>query len=211
MIRKKTNSLQAPMLLTNQVSLTAGVRSLFASPTAPLYVDLGTGRGQFLFQMCPQNSHINWIGIEKSASHLLIATKQQKQQRLTNLHYLWMDVNQLPDVFKKGEVDRFYLNFPTPWKESHLARMQLTHRRFLKMYQKILSKQGDLIFKTDHEDLYSFTKQELQTMNWTIIEDISDYHLTGSNGILTEWENIALKQDLPIYYLHVSPPAVSYK
>jgi tRNA (guanine-N7-)-methyltransferase len=211
-MRPSKNPFAAPLLITASAAqtkrLTPGqARSLFAQPHHPLYVDLGTGGGQFLTKASQIDPHVNWIGIENELYHLRQALKKRKIDPQSNVRYIWMQVEQLRQVFAKGEVDRFYLNFCTPWHDPRHAKKRLTYRRFLDIYQDLLSPAGDLLFKTDVPDLYTFSSTELQAMGWEIMEESRDLHQSrwSQANIITEWEEITTANGCPIYYLKAKP------
>jgi tRNA (guanine-N7-)-methyltransferase len=174
----------------------------------PLYVELGTGKGQFLSKASTLYPDRNWIGVERVEEPLLQAVKKGEQTENTNLRYLWMDVNDLPTVFAPGEVSRFYLHFSDPWPKSRHSKRRLTHRHFLQIYQLLLADSGDLILKTDSELLFHFSLEEFKELGWRIIEQSTDLHRSPfqADNITTEYEDKFASQGMPIYYLRVKKP-----
>jgi tRNA (guanine-N7-)-methyltransferase len=212
----KINKFTAPMLITatggqDQKIIPGQVRLFFSQPNHPLYVDLGAGGGQFLTRASQKYPHINWIGIEKDLYFLQKALKKRKITPTSNIRYIWMYVEQLRQVFGKGEVDRFYLNFNTPWEGSWASRFnvkkRLTYRSFLKVYKDLLSPDGDLLFKTDVPELYEFALTEFKEMGWEILENSCDLHQSQWNqeNIITEWEEIATTQGCRIHHIRAKP------
>lgn len=192
-MKLKKNPFVNPVLISEPYSQGKGiipgeVRSLFAHPKRPLYVDLGTGAGQFLSQASRTYPLINWIGIEKKSVHLFQAIRKRKITPYSNLRYIWMDVAHLQQIFHSGQVDRFYLNFSTPWED---PKKRLTHRRFLKIYEQLLAPGGEILFKTDRADLYDFSLEEFEEMDWEILEETRDLHYSewAEQNIWTEWED----------------------
>ena len=82
----------------------------------PLYLEVGMGKGRFITELAGRNPENNYVGIEKYSSVLLRALeKRELLPELTNLRYLRMDAEDLPEVFGEGEVSGIYLNFSDPW------------------------------------------------------------------------------------------------
>lgn len=213
-MRKKPNPFLQPVMISHNPKvhptiLTKQIRSLFPQPTHPLYVDLGTGRGQFLSKVAKKFPHINWIGIERKMRHLIEA-KQKKESRRKNLVYFWTEVEQLAQIFQEGEVNRFYIQFCTPYENPYQMKKHLTHRKLLHLYRKLLTTDGDMVFKTDHFGLFQFTLQELQEANWEIIECSDNYHQSPwfQADLTTEWED-SMSQQGPIYYVRTQPKAAN--
>jgi tRNA (guanine-N7-)-methyltransferase len=125
----------------------------------------------------------------------------------TNLRYIWTDVELLGGIFAPEEVDRFYLNFSDPWPKKRHAKRRLTHRRFLEIYEKLLSPNGDLILKTDSVTLFDFSLEEFQEMGWEIIDLSRDLHHSpyAAGNITTEYEEKFASRGMPIHYVRVKP------
>lgn len=181
-------------------------RTFFTDPNQPLYVELGTGKGQFITTAAHRFPEINWIGVERIAEPLYQAVKKGLPEETQNLLYFWADIEHLDQFFRSGEVDRFYLHFSDPWPKKRHQKRRLTHRRFLTIYQKLLSPKGELILKTDSESFFSFSLEELTETGWnvhTMYEDLHKSPLAAEN-IETEYEMKFRAQGLPIYYLQAS-------
>lgn len=182
-------------------------RTFLSHPNQPLYVELGTGKGQFITTAAQRYPNINWIGIERIPEPLYQAVKKAMPYELDNLLYFWTDIEYLDQFFSPGEVDRFYLHFSDPWPKKRHQKRRLTHRRFLAVYQKLLSDQGELIFKTDSPSFFQFSLEELTEMGWqvhTVYEDLHNSPLAADN-IQTEYEMKFRARGLPIYFLQATP------
>ena len=73
---------------------------------APLHIEIGMGKGQFLTALAAEHPDINYIGIEKFSSVLVRAVQKQNELELPNLRLIRMDADSITDVFASGEVDR---------------------------------------------------------------------------------------------------------
>lgn len=181
-------------------------KNLFPHPY-PLYIELGTGKGQFLAKASEIYPQINWIGVERIEEPLLQAVRKGEATGNTNIRYIWMDVEKLGEVFSEGEVDRFYLHFSDPWPKKRHAKRRLTNRRFLEVYKKLLAPGGDLILKTDSTILFEFSLEEFAETGWQIIEESRDLHHSpyAETNITTEYEDKFVSRGMPIYYVRVKP------
>lgn len=109
------------------------------------------GKGRFITELAGRNPENNYVGIEKYSSVLLRALeKRELLPELTNLRYLRMDAEDLPEVFGEGEVSGIYLNFSDPWPKDRHAKRRLPSRQFLARYAQILTPEGRVEFKTDN-------------------------------------------------------------
>lgn len=158
----------------------------------PLFIEIGCGKGNFICTHAAQHPEINYIGIEKFSSVLLRCIEKQEEAPLPNLRFLRFDAEEITEIFAEGEVDRIYLNFSDPWPKDRHHKRRLTSREFLARYQKILSKDARLEFKTDNVALFDFSLAELKESGWIVLEKTDDLHRDSKmneGNVMTEYEH----------------------
>lgn len=159
---------------------------------APIHIEIGMGKGRFLMELAEQNPDIQYIGIERYTSVLLRAVQKMNDLQLPNVHFLCVDAANLPDIFDLGEVDRIYLNFSDPWPKDRHAKRRLTSQQFLDRYNQILTADGHLEFKTDNQDLFAFSLDEIDNSDiWHLDAFTWDLHhdnIMNRGNIMTEYE-----------------------
>lgn len=158
---------------------------------APLHVEIGMGKGRFLMDMARLHPEISYIGIEKYSSVLLRAIQKMQEDPLPNVKFIRMDAEEIEAVFGKGEVDRIYLNFSDPWPKDRHAKRRLESRQFLKRYDRILKKDGQIEFKTDNRELFAFALEELPEAGWRAKAVTWDLHgdpAMNEGNVMTEYE-----------------------
>jgi tRNA (guanine-N7-)-methyltransferase len=173
----------------------------------PIHIEIGMGKGQFLFSLAQQNPNINYIGIEKYSSVLLRALQKMEETPYNNLKFVRMDATTITDVFNHDEIDRIYLNFSDPWPKDRHAKRRLTSKEFFRRYHNILDTNGRVEFKTDNQDLFDFSLNEVTLAGWDIIEVTRNLHNDPSlfNGnVLTEYEERFSSLGNPIFKLTAS-------
>lgn len=157
----------------------------------PLHIEIGMGKGQFLYALAKENPDINYIGIERYSSVLLRAIQKMEEEAVSNLKFICIDAKEITDVFGKGEVDKIYLNFSDPWPKDRHAKRRLPSRQFLARYDVILKKDGFLEFKTDNRGLFDFAVEELPEAGWkarAITYDLHNDEEMVKGNIMTEYE-----------------------
>lgn len=157
----------------------------------PIRVEVGMGKGQFLYKMAKENPDINYIGIERYSTVLLRAIQKMESEEAPNLYFLCEDAKNITDIFGKGEVDRIYLNFSDPWPKDRHAKRRLPSRQFLERFGQILKSDGTLEFKTDNKDLFEFALKELEPAGWEADAVTFDLHQDAEmmkGNIMTEYE-----------------------
>ena len=164
----------------------------FLHSDAPIHIEIGMGKGRFLMDLAEQNPNIEYIGIERYTSVLLRAVQKMNDLQLPNVHFLCVDAANLPDIFALGEVDRIYLNFSDPWPKDRHAKRRLTSHQFLDRYNQILTADGHLEFKTDNQDLFTFSLDEINNSDiWHLDAFTRDLHhdeMMNCGNIMTEYE-----------------------
>ena len=176
----------------------------------PIHIEVGMGKGRFLMDLAAAHPERNYIGIEMYSSVLLRAV--QKADALLepseNFRFLRLDARDLTSVFAPGEVERIYLNFSDPWPKSRHAGRRLTSRQFLERYRQILSPGGRVEFKTDNQDLFRFSLDEIREQGWILDAVTFDLHRDPKlsiGNIMTEYEEKFSSMGNPICKLSARP------
>lgn len=175
-------------------------RELFGNDN-PIHIEIGMGKGKFIMALAQSNPKINYIGIEKYSSVLLRGLeKREEAEPLHNLYYIRMDAEEICDVFGQEEVERIYLNFSDPWPKDRHAKRRLTSRQYFDRYDKILKKDGVVIFKTDNRELFDFSLQEVKEAQWKLVDCTFDLHSSqyAEGNVMTEYEEKFVKEGKPI-------------
>lgn len=157
----------------------------------PLHIEIGMGKGKFIYRMAELHPEINYIGIEKYSSVLLRAVQKMEAEPLPNLKFIRMDAEEIEEVFDEGEVDKIYLNFSDPWPKDRHAKRRLPSKEFLARYDKILRKDGFLEFKTDNRGLFDFAVEQLPEADWKAEKITYDLHHDEEmvqGNVMTEYE-----------------------
>lgn len=167
----------------------------------PIHIEIGMGKGKFLYTMAKLHPDINYVGIEKYSSVLLRAIQKMEEEELPNLKFIRMDAENIDQVFGSEEVDKIYLNFSDPWPKDRHAKRRLPSRQFLARYDLILKREGRLEFKTDNRALFDYAVEELKPAGWQA--DVITYDLHGDqklmqDNVMTEYEEKFSGQGNPI-------------
>lgn len=167
----------------------------------PIQIEIGMGKGKFLYTLAKNHPEINYIGIEKYSSVLLRAIQKMEEEPLPNLMFIRMDAEELTEVFGEEEIDRIYLNFSDPWPKDRHAKRRLPSAQFLARYDAVLKKDGFLEFKTDNRALFDFAVEELPRAGWKLKALTYDLHadpVLMEGNVMTEYEEKFSAQGNPI-------------
>lgn len=133
----------------------------------------------------------------------------EEQVRGLNFRFIRMDARNLPDVFARGEVRKLFLNFSDPWPKERHAHRRLTAEPFLSLYEEILPADGVLEFKTDNQDLFAFSLEEIQRKGWRLLASTQDLHhdaVMNRGNVMTEYEEKFSSRGNPICKLIAGVP-----
>ncbi len=157
---------------------------------APLHIEIGMGKGQFITALAGLHPEINYIGIEKYSSVLVRAVQKQEELQLPNLRFIRMDAEELEKVFAPGEVDRIYLNFSDPWPKDRHAKRRLTSERFIARYRAVAKENAVVEFKTDNRALFDFSVESAAQAGCETLYLTCDLHSApeAADNIMTEYE-----------------------
>ena len=167
----------------------------------PIHIEVGMGKGRFITTLATANPDVNYIGIEKYSSVLYRALEKMEELQLPNLYFIRMDAEDICDVFDTDEVDRIYLNFSDPWPKDRHAKRRLTSKEFFARYNKILIPEGRVEFKTDNNDLFDFSLEQIPQAGWEIKAYTRDLHNDASmndGNVMTEYEEKFSEKGNPI-------------
>ena len=181
----------SPYCIQNSADHRGKWHSLLQS-TNPIHLEIGMGKGRFLMDLAALHPDIQYIGVERYTSVLLRAVQKMDERQLTNVHFICEDAANLPEVFAPAEIARIYLNFSDPWPKDRHAKRRLTSHQFLERYDQFLTPEGRLEFKTDNQDLFTFSLEEIENSEiWHVDAYTRDLHHDpdmNEGNIMTEYE-----------------------
>lgn len=173
---------------------------------APIYLELGCGKGTFIAELANKNKQINFIGIDLKSDMLGLTKRNiekiyyENKQEINNVVLVAYDIERIGDVIgEQDEIDRIYINFCNPWPKPRHKKKRLTYTRQLENYKRFLKKGGKIYFKTDDEGLFQDSLKYFQETGFKIIFQTFDLHKEkGKDNIITEHEKMFSEQGIKI-------------
>ncbi len=175
----------------------------------PIVLELACGRGEYTVALSAMFPQQNFIGVDIKGNRMYIGAKKALEQKHANAAFLRTQIAMLPDYFGQQEVDEIWITFPDPQLRTSKAKKRLTHPRFLRLYQQVLSNEGCIHLKTDSLALYIFTKKVIDMYGLMLVEDCNDVHAKTDNEILkvkTHYEALDISGTNTVYYLQFKLP-----
>ena len=101
----------------------AGKMSEWFDKEQPIYIEIGSGMGQFITTLASKFPEINFVSMEREKSVMYKVLDKVKELNLTNLKMICNDAIELNEYFNDGEVSRIYLNFSDPWQRKGMLNV----------------------------------------------------------------------------------------
>ena len=165
----------------------------------PFYLEIGSGKGQFLVNMAKRYPNKTFIGIERNVTCAGFTAKKLVEEEVKNAKILWDNADRVLIDLKDECIETIFLNFSDPWPKKRHAKRRLTASQYLAAYYRVLKPQGKVIIKTDQKDLYDFTLENLEESKFKIIYKTENYEELDEFDSLTEYEENFREEGLPIY------------
>ncbi|HEY2867122.1 MAG TPA: tRNA (guanosine(46)-N7)-methyltransferase TrmB [Pyrinomonadaceae bacterium] len=129
--------------------------AMFADPSLPLHLDIGSARGRFLLAMAKINPNWNFLGVEIREPLVTEANRLAAESTLTNLRYefcnamLWLDrlLNDIP----KERLKMVTIQFPDPWFKKKHAKRRMVNTDLVETVVDKLAVGGSVFVQTDIE------------------------------------------------------------
>ena len=197
-IRKKRN-VNEKLLNFDDIVINAEVDWRKDRSNKKFFVELGTGKGDFISQLAERNQDTYFMGLEMEATVVYAAARKVRERELTNVRLMVFDINNIETLFNEAEIDRLYINFCDPWPKKRHAKRRLTYIKFLEKYRRILKPDGEIQFKTDNRGLFDFSLEQFELANAKVSEVTFDLHADNPiDNIETEYERKFSALGVPI-------------
>ncbi len=168
--------------------------------TENLHVEIGSGKGDYFTQMAALYPESGWVGVEKNINVAAAAAKKAVESANSNQLLVAKDAENISEWFEDGEIDVIHLNFSDPWPKSGYKKRRLSHRRFIEVYERLLSSQGQIVMKTDNRKLFEFSLLEIAQCPFVLTDVSVDFRAEEHpEDVMTEYERKFVELNQPIY------------
>lgn len=170
---------------------------------SPLYLEIGTGKGDFIVGMAEKYPDLTFLGIEKSSTALAITARKVVDAKLTNVTLLNDDALLILPLFPESILEGIFLNFSDPWPKKKHTKRRLTNENVLLTYGRLLKPLGKIYLKSDNVGLFEFSYENFSKRGYDIVEYQHDYDGHDAFDFPTEYETKFRLQNIPINRLIV--------
>lgn len=142
----------------------------------PLELEIGFGRGLFLFERAAAHPEVRMLGVEIKRKWAYKVEQRAIALELANVKVWSGDARLLLAELPEASLTRVFMHFPDPWwKKRHQAR-RLTGNVLLDAIARVLKPDGELFVQTD--------VQERADRHLEAITEHPDFGLGGDGGLL---------------------------
>jgi tRNA (guanine-N7-)-methyltransferase len=170
--------------------------------SAPVHIEIGSGKGAFLVHQAQAQPEVNFLGIEWARKYYRYTVDRIGRRELTNVRILRADAPVfLRDFVPEESVDCFHIYFPDPWPKKRHHKRRLMQSSNLEVILDRLKPGGEIRLATDHEEYFQ-QMQDVTTAYRTKLEPIEFERPAGAReGEITgtNYERKYVKESRPIY------------
>lgn len=148
---------------------------------APLYIELGCGKGLFISTLAVNHKDTNFIAVDMIEAMLGLSKRNievaYNYEEPENLALIRANVELIDNVFGDGDkIDRIYINFCNPWPKAKHNKRRLTHTRQLEKYKQFMNAGAKIYFKTDDDELFEASLEYFKESKFNIEKITYDLH-----------------------------------
>ena len=168
----------------------------------PVHMEIGCGKGQFIFELAQRTPDINYIAVEVNESVISDACKKAQEAGIENVIFMKCGAEILTKFIKPASIGRLYLNFSCPLPKKANENRRLTNIRFLEIYKEILTSDAEIHQKTDNMHFFEYSIEQYTLAGFKLKNVSLDLHNSDFEGnIVTEYERKFSSMGMPIYRL----------
>ena len=178
-------------------------KNIFAN-NGHLCLELACGKGDYTIGLAAMHPDRNYVGVDIKGARIWRGAKTALESGMQNVAFLRVRIEFIDQYFLPGEVDEIWITFPDPYPSK--ANRRLTSFNFLDKYNNLLRPGGLLHLKTDDDDLFHYSIEEVNKSGlFSIKRSESNIYgireLSNELAIRTQYEKRHLATNKTIKYL----------
>ncbi len=137
-----------------QIDMDAGetldLQSIFGEK--PIWLEIGFGGGEHLFEQAKNNPNIGFIGCEPFLTGVASLLKKIHSENIQNIRIWPDDARMLIHALPESSIQKAFVLFADPWPKRRHNRRRFITSENLSLLSPILENDAQLIFGSDHTD-----------------------------------------------------------
>lgn len=188
-----------------EMNLKRGKWNEFYENSNEIYLEIGSGQGNFTVGNAQRYRDRNFIGIELKFKRLYMSAQKANKRSLKNITFIRRWGQEILEFIGEEEIEGLYINFPDPWDGNEKNRI-INDKLFYETLAKILKENGKLFFKTDHEGYYNDVLELMKRIEgFKVVYNTNDLHNDplGKDNIKTEFEELFTRKGITTKYIEI--------
>ena len=172
------------------------LRTLFGNDN-PVILEIGSGKGRFLFEAARDNPLCNYLGVEKSLHYSRFIERRLRASTVTNARVINFDAETvLAEMLPSSSVREIHIYFPDPWPKKKRQKRRIVRPGTLHEFSRVLEAGGAGIYVTDHQTYF-----EAAALAFEQVFDIDAGEVPDSRAPRTNYEAKFREEGRPIFEL----------
>jgi tRNA (guanine-N7-)-methyltransferase len=138
---------------------------VFMNGKPPNFLDIGSGRGKFLFEFALKNPKKNILGIEIRRNCVEWLESVISGEKFENAGILWYNVLNGLSFIENESLEAIFYLFPDPWPKSRHSKRRAMNQEVLNELSLKLIPSGKIYFATDIWEIHNYHIEMLTQKN----------------------------------------------
>nr|MDK2850557.1 tRNA (guanine-N7-)-methyltransferase [Candidatus Cloacimonadota bacterium] len=169
-----------------------------------LYLEIGSGKGEFISRYPISHPEWNFIGFEMSEKRIRNCLRKLNVEKNQNVRLIQRFVDaRIASWFTKASISGVFIQHPDPWPKRRHHRRRLIQQDFLDALAEVLKHGAQVQISTDHEEYANWILEEfLQNSNFTSLQDDPiQMHPNLDEHIVTWFEEVQKRQGFNPHFM----------
>ena len=176
--------------------------NIYSDLQKPLHLDIGCGRGRFLWQMAQVEPEWNFLGLEIREPLVIEANSWRDERGLTNLHYLFCNANisleQILASLPERVLQRVSILFPDPWFKNRHQRRRVVQPKLVENLANYLTVGGKIFLHSDVEEVAREMSERFSAHS-VFKRSSNEWLKENLLPVFSERERATLAREEPVY------------
>lgn len=179
--------------------------NIYQDWSKPLSLDIGCGKGGYLLAIAASNPHWNYLGLEIRAPLVERALKLKTETPLTNLHYLFCNVNvSLAQLLPPQKIHQVTIQFPDPWFKRRQHKRRTVQPQLINDLIPLLAPNAQILLQSDIQPVArEMLKLFEQNPHFVNMAGSGNFTSNYPPHVPTEREEYVLSQGGIVYRAHL--------
>lgn len=118
----------------------------------PVWLEVGFGGGEHLFEQAKKHPDIGFIGCEPFLTGVASLLKKIHAENIQNIRIWSDDARPLMNALPPSSIDKAFVLFADPWPKRRHQRRRFINEENLDTLSRVLKSNAELVFASDHTD-----------------------------------------------------------